>query len=72
MVKNGGAEDPLYHQRRADCDKALPELKKSTGIEYPVRLCEIGGVGHPNPAGARAYADAIKATLTPLLPKVNL
>ncbi len=65
--KKGVAEDPLYATRAADCDKTLPELKKTIGIDYPVRPCEIGSVGHPNAKGARAYADEIKAVLTPLI-----
>ncbi len=71
MGKKGVVEDTLYRGRSADCRKALPELKKTTGIDYPVRLCEIAAVGHPNPAGSRAYAEAIKTALTPFLTKVN-
>jgi hypothetical protein len=65
MGKMGRAVDPLFHERQAECRSALPELKRSTGISYPVRYCEIASVGHPNPAGARAYAEAIKTALTP-------
>jgi lysophospholipase L1-like esterase len=65
MHKNGVVEDSLYHARKADCREALPVLKKQTGINYPVRLCEIAAVGHPNPAGARAYSNAIQDRLTP-------
>jgi len=68
MGKNGVVEDPLYRTRSAECESALPELKRSTGIDYPVRSCKIAGLGHPNPAGARAYAEAIKATIAPILP----
>jgi hypothetical protein len=71
MGKDNAVEDPLYRERAADCVNALPELKKTTGIDYPVRLCEIAAVGHPNPAGSLAYAEAIKTTLTPFLSKVN-
>src|SRR5258708_33557466 len=67
MGKKGVTEDPLYLKRTAECDKALPELKKTTGIDYPVRLCEIAAIGHPNPAGARAYAEAIKTILAPVI-----
>lgn len=69
MGRNGAVEDPLYLSRRAECREALPELKRSTKIEYPVRLCEIAAVGHPNRAGSRAYAEAIKAALAPILQK---
>lgn len=47
--------------------QALPELKKSTGIDYSVRYCEMVAVGHPNPAGARAYAEAIKPAISTFL-----
>ncbi len=63
MGKKGRVEDALYDERTTECRKALPELKKTTGIDYPVRLCEIAAIGHPNPAGSRAIADAIKAAL---------
>lgn len=67
MRKNGDVEDPLFAERTRDCDQALPEIKRATGIKYPVRLCEIAAVGHPDPNGARAYAEAIEAALGPLL-----
>ena len=63
MGKNGIPDDPLALSRSAECNKALPELKKATGIEYPVRLCEIAGVGHPDPQGSRAYFDEIRNVL---------
>ncbi len=67
MGKGGRSDDPMYDERRADCRAALPELKRTTGIEYPVRYCEIAGVGHPNPQGARLYADAIESSIQSLL-----
>ena len=67
LGKKGAAADPLYRTRSVDCDRDLPELKRSTGIVYPVHLCEIASVGHPNIAGARAYADAIKTALAPMI-----
>lgn len=66
MRNNGSVTDPLFVQRRADCRIALTELKKTTGIKYSVERCSMAAVGHPDPAGARAYAEAIKATLAPL------
>ena len=59
MGKNGIPEDPVFLERKADCNAALPELKRTTGLVYSVRFCEVAGVGHPNRAGARAYADAV-------------
>ncbi len=67
MGKGGRTADPLYVSRKSQCDTELPELNRSTGIKYPVRLCEIAAVGHPDPAGARAYAEAIKAALGPVI-----
>ncbi len=67
MGKGGVVTDPVAHERIKDCRQALPDLKRSTGIDYPLRLCEIAAIGHPNPAGARAYAEAIKSAVSPLL-----
>jgi len=67
MKGNGDVEDPLFDERTKDCDTSLAELKRSTGIKYPVKLCEIAAVGHPDPAGAHAYAEAIQATLAPII-----
>ncbi|MFT3743078.1 MAG: hypothetical protein QM785_02175 [Pyrinomonadaceae bacterium] len=61
--KNGAVDDPLYASRKTQCSEALPKLKKETKIDYPVRLCEIAAVGHPNTAGSQAYADAITKRL---------
>ena len=69
MGKRGIPEDPVFAERKADCDAALPELKRSTGLEYPIRFCEVAGVGHPNPDGARAYSSAVINTLPAVLPR---
>jgi hypothetical protein len=68
MSKGGHVNDPLARSREQDCREALPKLKKETGIVYPVRLCEIAAIGHPDPAGSRAYAEAIKHVLRRLYP----
>ena len=65
MGKMGRSEDPLFAERSAECRTALPELKRSTGLNYPVRYCEIAAIGHPNQAGARAYADSIITAISP-------
>lgn len=65
--KKGRVEDFLYDERKAQCVRALPELKKTTGVEYPVRFCEIASVGHPNIEGSKAYAESIKTALGPVL-----
>ncbi len=67
MGKKGVVEDPMAQSRIKDCNEALPKLKAETGIEFPLRLCEIAAIGHPNPEGAKAYADAIKDAILPLL-----
>ena len=67
MGKHGVSDDPMYSERKADCDKALPELRRSTGLDYPLLFCEVAGVGHPNPAGTKKYADAIEQLLMPII-----
>src|SRR5688572_11154426 len=67
MGKKGIPEDPLFLERKADCNAALPELKRKTGLVYSVRFCEVAGVGHPNRNGARAYADAVINALPEVL-----
>jgi hypothetical protein len=63
MGSNGMPDDPLASRRAAECKKVLPGLKKSSGVDYPVRLCEMAGAGHPDPAGSRAYFDEIRNAL---------
>ena len=63
MGKNGIVTDPMAKSRIKDCNDSLPKLKAETGIDFPIRLCEIAAIGHPDPAGARAYFDAIKGVL---------
>lgn len=67
MGKDGVVADPMSASRIKDCNEALPKLKAETGIDYPVRLCELAAIGHPNPDGARAYTEAIKSSLGPLI-----
>ena len=67
MGKKGRVDDALYAERKAQCNEALPELKKTTGIEYPMRFCEMASIGHPNIEGAKAYTESIKAVLRPVL-----
>jgi hypothetical protein len=63
MGKGGVTKDPLARQRIRECRAAIPELKRSTGIDVPVRNCEVAAIGHPDEAGSRAYAEAIIAKL---------
>lgn len=67
MGKKGRVDDFVYDERKRQCNEALPALKKETGIEYPLRFCELAAVGHPNVEGSRAYAESIKAALKPVL-----
>jgi lysophospholipase L1-like esterase len=59
MGKGGYVKDAKARERTRDCREALPKLKRESGIDYPVRLCEIAAIGHPDPTGSRMYADAI-------------
>jgi hypothetical protein len=63
IEKKGRVNDPLYGHRVRECGEALRELKRSTGLKYSTRHCEIAAVGHPNKDGSRAYAEAIKTVL---------
>lgn len=67
MGKGGYVKDAMARERTSDCREALPKLKKESGIDYPVRLCEIAAIGHPDPAGSRLYADAIIERLSTML-----
>jgi len=58
MGKGGRTEDPFYDFRMRECRGPYEMIAKS-GLREPVRYCEVSGLGHPNPNGARAYANAI-------------
>ncbi|MBS1793157.1 MAG: hypothetical protein JSS81_04850 [Acidobacteria bacterium] len=67
MGKKGRGEDPLYDARRAACGRDFAELAKNKEVGYSVRACELAGIGHPNVAGSKAYAEAIENALAPVL-----
>jgi len=67
MGKGGVVKDTLARARIKACRRSLPDLKATTGIDYSVRLCEIAAIGHPDQAGALAYAEAIRSVLPTLL-----
>ncbi len=67
MLKKGRIEDAMFDHRQQVCTPALKELNKQTGFKYRSKFCDYAAVGHPNPAGSRAYAEIIKTTLRPLL-----
>lgn len=65
MGKKGRTEDFFYDERSAQCREEVPKLNALTGLDYPVHLCEISGLAHPNIEGSKAYAEAIKMNLKP-------
>ncbi|MBK7705702.1 MAG: hypothetical protein IPN69_24855 [Acidobacteria bacterium] len=67
MLKKGRIEDPQYDERKEFCGPTLNELKKSTGLKYPIRFCDMAAIGHPNPAGSRLFSESIKSVLGPLV-----
>jgi lysophospholipase L1-like esterase len=67
MGKKGKTNDELYDDRKLGCSTDLIELNKSTKVVYPLRFCELSGLGHPNIEGSKAYAEAIKVKLKQIL-----
>ena len=67
MHRDGTTTDPLFKERTAQCKVAFEELERTTGIKKSSRRCSVAAVGHPDEAGARMYADAIIASLSPVL-----
>ena len=61
--------DELFEERETFCQEAIKELyngfinKKSSFV-----ICHRAGMFHPNIKGAKAYADAIKEKLQPMMP----
>lgn len=66
-IKNGKAQDALAAERKSVCKETLDKLRKSTDLKLKTRTCELATVGHPNAEGSKAYAEAIKAKLAPIL-----
>lgn len=65
--KKGKAQDALASERLEVCGKTIDKLKKATDLKLRTRTCEIATIGHPNVEGSRAYAEAIKEKLAPIL-----
>lgn len=63
MDEDNLPEDPLYRERKVECPKVFREIKYKPFGFVSVRLCELASVAHPNEAGSRAYAEAIKSSL---------
>lgn len=67
MKMNGDIEDPLFAERTADCAAVLNDLNSKAKLKYRPSRCAMAAVGHPDPNGAAAYADAVKAALRPIV-----
>lgn len=66
MKKNGDIEDPLFSERTSDCAAVINDLNSKAKLKYRPSRCAMAAVGHPDPNGAAAYAEAIKSALKPL------
>ena len=64
MGAKGRVNDFAYDERSKGCREVRDYLKKRVGIKESIRQCEVAGLGHPNVAGAKAYADKIVSVLT--------
>jgi len=63
------AQDQVYEERRAQCYKVNTEAGGNPDLLPGAHLlCIQASMGHPNAAGAQAYADAIKATAATWVP----
>lgn len=69
IAKKGRTEDPFYDFRVENCKAPYEKLAKLGGLPEKQRSCQISGIGHPNPAGAKAYADAAVTTISPMFKK---
>lgn len=59
--------DERYVERKKICPEVFAELKNHHYGKMSVRMCELAAIGHPNVAGARAFAEAVKTSLRPFL-----
>jgi lysophospholipase L1-like esterase len=62
-IRKGKAQDALAAERKSVCRPTLDQLRAATDLDFRTRTCELATVGHPNPDGARAYAEAIQDSL---------
>jgi hypothetical protein len=62
MGKKGRINDATYDERLVECTKAIKNLKE-VKLKFKTRVCELSAIGHPNIAGSKAYAEAIKRSL---------
>lgn len=60
---NHEPNDETYVERKAGCAQVFKEMKYQHYGRLSTRMCELSSIAHPNVAGSRAYADAIKEIL---------
>lgn len=65
--KDNLPNDERYGERKIECPKAFDEMKYRHYGKLSVRMCELAAIGHLNMEGAKAYAEAIKNSLKPIL-----
>lgn len=56
--------DETYRERLAGCAQVFTEMKYQHYGRLSTRMCELSSVAHPNVAGSRAFASAIKGLIT--------
>jgi hypothetical protein len=71
LGKNDKPQDPMAAERKALCQETLPGLRKSTDLKFGTRVCEMAGIGHPDPEGAKAIAGAIQNDLKQFFTKTT-
>ena len=59
--------DERYAERKTICPEVFSQIKHHHYGKMSVRMCEIAAIGHPNIEGAKAFAEAVKAKLSPIL-----
>lgn len=65
--KDHRPNDDTYAERKIGCAKVFSEIKYQHYGRLSRKMCELSSVAHPNVEGSRAYAEAIKASLRPIL-----
>ena len=61
--KDHRPNDDTYAERKIGCAKVFSEMKYQHYGRLSRKMCELSSVAHPNIAGSRAYAEAIKSSL---------
>ena len=63
--------DERYAERKTMCPQVFEEVKFDHYGKLSVRMCELAAIGHPNVEGAKAFAEAIKIKLKPIVSEVR-